>query len=445
MEDHDHHKKKRVGKACDSCRIKKTKCDGKKPCSKCRMDNKICVFTEKKKVKDKVHPSGYVELLETRLTLLTKSLEKIILMSKPYLPFITEILQDEDATSEDTIPINKVVQYLIEKEDLLQNLPGECNEATIAANLKENDEDAGVDSNAATGKKAKRLAINTAVKDEPYSSSVTSNVNGTAEPSDYTTASLFSAKSENESATNNSPNSNSLTESLDLNDYSLGGFSSNILSDNTYTDIFSDFENDAAKPITAMAPLGNTVYDSGFAPISKDVRAGGLENHRAYLNDPPSMTCISTLTNDFANTLTTPRSQSNSAVNKEHHPPTLMRSSSSSMSLSSHHQKAKSNGHIHKPRHTHVHQIPSSLPRSHLSSSSTTSTNSDLSLLRCLSSSSSSPTISPFTTTSSTGKDFGDAMSLPSEAFKNLSFNSNLSIMDTAGIDGLLISNPFLK
>ena len=66
-----HVKKKRVGKACDSCRIKKTKCDGKKPCNRCLLDNKICVFTEKRKVKEKIHPPGYIELLETRLDILS--------------------------------------------------------------------------------------------------------------------------------------------------------------------------------------------------------------------------------------------------------------------------------------------------------------------------------------------------------------------------------------
>ncbi|CUM48404.1 unnamed protein product [Debaryomyces tyrocola] len=40
-------KNKRLDKACDSYRIKKTKCDGKKPCNRCRLDNKICVSTSK--------------------------------------------------------------------------------------------------------------------------------------------------------------------------------------------------------------------------------------------------------------------------------------------------------------------------------------------------------------------------------------------------------------
>lgn len=127
-----HHKKKRVGKACDSCRIKKTKCDGKKPCGKCLSDNKICVFTEKRKSKDKNHPQGYVELLETRIDLISKALEKLILLSTPYLKF----LKDLQVLDNEVIPINEVVQYLINKEGLLKNHPIEWeNGAYIAANL----------------------------------------------------------------------------------------------------------------------------------------------------------------------------------------------------------------------------------------------------------------------------------------------------------------------
>ena len=127
------HRKKRVGKACDLCRIKKTKCDGKKPCNKCIADNKICVFTEKKKSKDRNHPLGYVELLETRIDLLLKLLEKLVALSTPHLPFLQELNQLENGG---LIPINKVVLYLITKEGLLKNLPVDWeNGAMIAANL----------------------------------------------------------------------------------------------------------------------------------------------------------------------------------------------------------------------------------------------------------------------------------------------------------------------
>lgn len=53
--------RKRVGKACDRCRLKKSKCDGSSPCSRCRADNAICVFGERKKSQDKVYPKGSVQ------------------------------------------------------------------------------------------------------------------------------------------------------------------------------------------------------------------------------------------------------------------------------------------------------------------------------------------------------------------------------------------------
>lgn len=154
-EDHHHHKKKRVGKACDSCRIKKTKCDGKKPCSRCIADNKLCAFTEKKKQKEKTHPSGYIDLLETRMDLLTKSLEKIVLMAEPHLPFLLDLMARARAdhhtqmsqislpeldTSETRdshyVPINEVVAYLISDLGLLDKEPVEWESgALIAAKL----------------------------------------------------------------------------------------------------------------------------------------------------------------------------------------------------------------------------------------------------------------------------------------------------------------------
>ncbi|KAK9240512.1 hypothetical protein V1525DRAFT_207832 [Lipomyces kononenkoae] len=70
--------RKRVGKACDSCRIKKSKCDGRKPCSRCIMDDKICTFAERKKSKEKVYSSRYVELLENRIEILQNGMAELI-------------------------------------------------------------------------------------------------------------------------------------------------------------------------------------------------------------------------------------------------------------------------------------------------------------------------------------------------------------------------------
>lgn len=149
---HLHHsKKKRVGKACDLCRIKKTKCDGRKPCSRCIADNKLCAFTDKKRLKEKNHPSGYTDLLETRLDLVTRSLETIVQLAEPHLPFLQRLMaaaRADHATisspesetleprAENYVPINEVVSYLISDMGLLDKEPvGWERGARLAATL----------------------------------------------------------------------------------------------------------------------------------------------------------------------------------------------------------------------------------------------------------------------------------------------------------------------
>lgn len=107
------YKKKRVGKACDLCRIKKTKCDGRNPCSRCIADNKVCAFTDKRRNRDKGHPSGYTELLETRMDLVSQSLETLIMLASPHLPFLAQIVDDAHSHHGDyVVPINDVVAHL---------------------------------------------------------------------------------------------------------------------------------------------------------------------------------------------------------------------------------------------------------------------------------------------------------------------------------------------
>ncbi|RAH70998.1 Zn(II)2Cys6 transcription factor domain-containing protein [Aspergillus aculeatinus CBS 121060] len=78
--DHSHsdgNVRKRVCKACDRCRLKKSKCDGANPCGRCRTDNAICVFGERKKAHDKVYPKGYVEMLEQQQAWLVHGLQEL--------------------------------------------------------------------------------------------------------------------------------------------------------------------------------------------------------------------------------------------------------------------------------------------------------------------------------------------------------------------------------
>ncbi|KAI9926216.1 hypothetical protein ASPWEDRAFT_174946 [Aspergillus wentii DTO 134E9] len=50
--------------ACDRCKMKKTKCDGDHPCTRCRAGDYVCVFSRKKVPREKVCSKGYVQLLE---------------------------------------------------------------------------------------------------------------------------------------------------------------------------------------------------------------------------------------------------------------------------------------------------------------------------------------------------------------------------------------------
>ncbi|EFR02655.1 hypothetical protein MGYG_05652 [Nannizzia gypsea CBS 118893] len=72
--------RKRVGKACDRCRLKKSKCDGDLPCARCSADNVVCVYGERKRTHDKTYPKGYVELLEHQQTSLVFGIQEMYKM-----------------------------------------------------------------------------------------------------------------------------------------------------------------------------------------------------------------------------------------------------------------------------------------------------------------------------------------------------------------------------
>ncbi|KAL4941746.1 hypothetical protein BDV06DRAFT_175741 [Aspergillus oleicola] len=70
-------KRKHVLKACDRCRVKKTKCDGKQPCNRCSSYNHPCLFRERKATQTKVYSRGFVEMLESHHSLVVKALQRI--------------------------------------------------------------------------------------------------------------------------------------------------------------------------------------------------------------------------------------------------------------------------------------------------------------------------------------------------------------------------------
>ncbi|KAL9630852.1 MAG: hypothetical protein Q9204_004512 [Flavoplaca sp. TL-2023a] len=69
--------RQRVPKACDRCRMKKSKCDGPPYCTRCKQDNVVCLFAERKASNDKIHPKGLVEVLEQQNRQLREGLEKL--------------------------------------------------------------------------------------------------------------------------------------------------------------------------------------------------------------------------------------------------------------------------------------------------------------------------------------------------------------------------------
>ncbi|KAI5968133.1 FCR1 [Candida margitis] len=383
-----HIKKKRVGKACDSCRIKKTKCDGKKPCNRCLLDNKICVFTEKRKIKEKNHPPGYIELLETRLDILSKSFEKLIELSRPHLSFIDEILQDEVMTKREygddmspspteaeesdkanSIPnINKVVSYLIGKRGLLQNVPIEWEEgALIAANLEGDNLQSS--SKSFAEHKAERLVGSESASSMLHSSPRSKPLNRTNSTS--STKSHIKKKVKEEPVSPNSLHSFSCNVNGNSNDNSnLSSGNFNLNADDQWLAndaMLSEFDSDSPERNHGVSPpsihehkrrlsgdynghnhipLTASLFSNNFLPsqpISKNSSVTSLSNKyeaHTLTSAPNSSTTATPLSSIFT---------SNSPITMS-----TLRRSSSTLSQTQH-NKLKSciahHHHVHKPTH----------------------------------------------------------------------------------------------
>lgn len=66
----------RVAQACDRCRAKKTKCDGKSPCSGCASVGFECIVSDK--LSRRAFPKGYTETLEERIRQLETENKKLV-------------------------------------------------------------------------------------------------------------------------------------------------------------------------------------------------------------------------------------------------------------------------------------------------------------------------------------------------------------------------------
>lgn len=71
---------KRVWKACERCRMKKTKCDGEFPCKRCKDDGLVCTAGTRKKMEYKQLPRGYAEVLENTQFALIATVHKLYAM-----------------------------------------------------------------------------------------------------------------------------------------------------------------------------------------------------------------------------------------------------------------------------------------------------------------------------------------------------------------------------
>lgn len=110
-----HGKRVRVEKACDSCRVKKTKCNGQNPCEKCISNNYICTYTERNKLKDKQVHAEQVQLLENRLKLLTGALLNLSTIVKLNNTDLLDQFSNNiqfNADNERNIQINGIIQTL---------------------------------------------------------------------------------------------------------------------------------------------------------------------------------------------------------------------------------------------------------------------------------------------------------------------------------------------
>ncbi|KAL9567302.1 hypothetical protein ACKAV7_008544 [Fusarium commune] len=78
---------KKVRKACVRCRMKKTKCDGKIPCRRCKDDQKICTASARRTITFKHTPKGYAEVLEQSQYILIETVCKLYGMVRNSQPW----------------------------------------------------------------------------------------------------------------------------------------------------------------------------------------------------------------------------------------------------------------------------------------------------------------------------------------------------------------------
>ncbi|KAJ1665596.1 hypothetical protein IW140_005983 [Coemansia sp. RSA 1813] len=86
-------KRQRVSRACDKCRRKKVKCDGKHPvCSHCEELGYECTYLDA--TKKRGPPKGYIEAIETRLHKVEELLRGLVASNPDAARYIYDVLQN---------------------------------------------------------------------------------------------------------------------------------------------------------------------------------------------------------------------------------------------------------------------------------------------------------------------------------------------------------------
>ncbi|KAF5559204.1 c6 transcription factor [Fusarium mexicanum] len=73
-------RRKKVLRACDRCRLRKTKCSGFPPCTRCQRDGFVCTTENEPKKEFRRLSSGYTEVSQTRDAALTATIQRLYLM-----------------------------------------------------------------------------------------------------------------------------------------------------------------------------------------------------------------------------------------------------------------------------------------------------------------------------------------------------------------------------
>ncbi|KAH6677032.1 C6 zinc finger domain-containing protein [Plectosphaerella plurivora] len=102
-------RKRRIPKACGACRQSKVKCDGQRPCSRCRSLRKTCNFVERPKDENELK----IELLEKKIASLTERLAASSANAPPFpqqqqFQTVLPITAPHSGSSTHTSPVNHI-------------------------------------------------------------------------------------------------------------------------------------------------------------------------------------------------------------------------------------------------------------------------------------------------------------------------------------------------